>query len=705
MSLFSNIKGLFGLRKKAVGALSAPTLGLVNRLFGQNWNDRAYLEAYGKSLYVYACVSKIAEKVGSIDFSLYRIINSSGDVEEIKNHPILDLLYRVNPFYTKSEFLETDVINRKLTGDSFILKIRNNSGQVAELWNIRPDFVTIYPDKEKYISHYEILTADGQKMRVEPEDMIHIKYPSPLEMYFGMSPLSSAKNRVDTEEYASLYQRDFFLNNARPDAVIELEGYPTETQRKEIKDGWELRHKGIGKNSKIGVLWGGAKYNQISLSQKEMDFIESMRFTRDDILVAFKVPKPIIAITDDVNRANAETALDIFLSETVIPEVKRFVDKINEQLITPDFGPEYLLTFEDPVPVNREMRLKELNLGIDRWVTINEARREAGLEPIEGGDSLYRPMTMQPIGSIQQTDEEKGFKNLRGKMGLRLKLKMKEELREELIKVKNAVKNEVVKELNKDFVLKKGIKENSLFTDTERRKQYWDYRTKDIEKKSKRLRALVIKTTNQQKEEFLKRFRKEQPKTKQEIRKLFNRKEQNQLFKETFLPLFLSIFKESGEDAMQLISIDKPFDIEKATGPRILDLLIKRATFFANAINNTTLTRLTETLAEGIAAGEGIKKLEDRILEVYDEFSDYRATLIARTETNAVVNEAHLEAYNQSEIVEGKEWVGTLDDRIRDEHLMMDGEQVELDQPFSNGLMYPSEPNCRCTTAPVIHLL
>jgi len=27
----------------------------------------------------------------------------------------------------------------------------------------------------------------------------------------------------------------------------------------------------------------------------------------------------------------------------------------------------------------------------------------------------------------------------------------------------------------------------------------------------------------------------------------------------------------------------------------------------------------------------------------------------------------------------------------------MEGETVLVDEPFSNGLMYPSEPNCRCT--------
>ena len=74
---------------------------------------------------------------------LLKIINADGDTEEVKSHEALDLLYKWNPFFTKEEAIETDTINRKLTGDSYIYKVRNEQGKVVELWNIRPDLVTI----------------------------------------------------------------------------------------------------------------------------------------------------------------------------------------------------------------------------------------------------------------------------------------------------------------------------------------------------------------------------------------------------------------------------------------------------------------------------------------------------------------------------------------------------------------------------------
>jgi HK97 family phage portal protein len=699
-----SIKNFFGMRQKAA-FLTRSDFGLADRMFGPEWSNYTFLETYGKSLYVYACVSKIAEKVGSIDFRLNRITNSKGDIEEIQSHEILDLLYRMNPFYTKAEFIETDVINRKLTGDSFILKLRNNQGRVVELWNIRPDLVTIIGDPKNFIGHYELVGATGTKNSIQPTDMIHIKYPSPLNTFLGMSPLSSAKQRVDTEEYATRYQKDFFLNNARPDGIIEMEGFPTDDQKGQLRAFWKKQHQGVGKNSKTGFLWGNAKYHQVSLSQREMDYIESLKFTRDDILVAFKVPKPIVAVTDDVNRANAETAQEIFLNETVIPEMKRFCDKINEELIAPEWGEEYFITFDDPVPVSREMILKEFEVGIDKWLTINEVRRALNKEPMKGGDVLFRPLMDQPVGQQPQAvPEQQAFRNLHGKRILKYKLQLKDELEKEIERIKEKVKKEVKGKIKKRLAIK-GIQDISLFSDKDKRKQYWEYRTNDIGKKSQRMRSLVITLKNQQKDRFISNFKKEKPKDKAEIRKLFNKKEENQEFKKAILPLMFSMFKEAGEDAIGLLRGDKPFNVEKASpGKTILQLLEKRASFFASTVNQTTLEALVETLAEGIGAGEGIPKLENRIILEYDDFQKYRAERIARTETTAVVNEAHLEAYDQSEVVEGKEWVATLDDRVRDEHLALDGEIVALDENFSNGLDYPQEPNCRCTIAPVVRM-
>lgn len=697
MGIIKKIQNYFA--QKAVNYLSLSDLSLTGRIFGQEWNDRTYIEQYGKSLYVHACVSKIAEKYSTVEFKLKRIINSKGDVKEVKNHEILDLIYRWNPFMTKEEAMELDIINRKLSGDSFILKIRNSSGQVAELWPISPLNVIIYADPVRFVDYYEITNAKGEKQRVEAEDMIHIKYPSPLNQYFGLSPLSAAKQRIDSENYAVEHQKNTFLNNGRPDAVVQSDQTPPMAQRIEIRKDYEKKHKGQGKNSKVAFLWGGLKYQQISLSPQELDFIESMKFTRDDIMVSFKCPKSIFGITEDVNRANAETGMRIFYSETINPEAIRWANKINEELIIPDFGEEFYIEPVNQAPVDREQRLAEFDKGVDRWITVNEIRAEMGLEPIDGGDQLYRTLTVQPLGERMEINREPdNSKNLHGRRALRMKMEMKEAFFCEIEKMRKEAKNKI----KKSFI--KEIKDNSLFKDKVRRKKYWDYRMKDIDKKSAKIKKLVNQLASAQADEFIAKFEKNPPKGGAGVKKLFAIKKQVKKFSKAIMPLIVSIFDEAQSDAQDLVGEKMKAQGRKDITPAILDLLQKRADFFAQTVNNTTLLALVATIDDGIKDEEGIPELKKRIKDVYVEFENYRAVRIARTETNAVVNEAHLQAYKDSEVIEGKEWIATLDDRVRDEHLMMDGEIVPKSKAFSNGLMFPSEPNCRCTVAPVVNL-
>ena len=83
----------------------------------------------------------------------------------------------------------------------------------------------------------------------------------------------------------------------------------------------------------------------------------------------------------------------------------------------------------------------------------------------------------------------------------------------------------------------------------------------------------------------------------------------------------------------------------------------------------------------------------------FKELSDYRARLISRTEVNSAENQGHLMAMTKANVRQ-KMWVTAGDEKVREEHMAIDGEVVSLNEYFSNGLMYPAEPNCRCAVVP-----
>jgi SPP1 gp7 family putative phage head morphogenesis protein len=99
-------------------------------------------------------------------------------------------------------------------------------------------------------------------------------------------------------------------------------------------------------------------------------------------------------------------------------------------------------------------------------------------------------------------------------------------------------------------------------------------------------------------------------------------------------------------------------------------------------INRITQNLIGQTLAEGVLEGEGIVLLSERIQAVFEAASKRRSRTIARTEVNASANFTNIEAFRQSGIVERKQWIATLDDRVREAHDDLDGVIENLDTDF-----------------------
>ena len=106
-----------------------------------------------------------------------------------------------------------------------------------------------------------------------------------------------------------------------------------------------------------------------------------------------------------------------------------------------------------------------------------------------------------------------------------------------------------------------------------------------------------------------------------------------------------------------------------------------------------------ETLAKFKAEGATENQIERRAKQLLKQ----RAELIARTETMTSSNHGLVEMWSQAvdnDLLPSdvkREWIATEDDRTRDEHIDLDGEQVGLEESFSLGFEPGSEPNCRCS--------
>lgn len=118
---------------------------------------------------------------------------------------------------------------------------------------------------------------------------------------------------------------------------------------------------------------------------------------------------------------------------------------------------------------------------------------------------------------------------------------------------------------------------------------------------------------------------------------------------------------------------------------------------------------INKILTDGYKEGWGVKDVRNRIMERYGQFSSWEANRIARTEMQTAHNMGVMQSFQELG-VEYKEWRSAHDGRVRTSHIYMDGEIAPLDEPFSNGLMYPGDKsgrieewiNCRCSMVPYL---
>ena len=118
--------------------------------------------------------------------------------------------------------------------------------------------------------------------------------------------------------------------------------------------------------------------------------------------------------------------------------------------------------------------------------------------------------------------------------------------------------------------------------------------------------------------------------------------------------------------------------------------------------------QITASVTSGILQGHGVKQVADDLQKRIETMNRESAIRTARTALTGAENAGRLDGLGKARekgIDVQKEWVATMDGRTRHSHRMVDGETVDQDKKFSNGLRYPGDPagpgrevyNCRCT--------
>lgn len=362
------------------------------------WTPREYQrfadEAYTKNVIAYRCISMISQSAAGVPWLLY---HGTGERKrELKSHPLLKLLNFPNPCCAGVEFFESVYTYRMISGNAYIMAIGPDREFPQELYVLRPDRVAVIAGKGTVPAGYQY--SVDKKIYNFPVDkitghskLLHLKYFHPLNDWYGMSPIEAAAYSIDQHNQAGIWNQSLMQNGARPTGALVVKmrddgngGTLTDEQFERIKRQVDEQYSGASNAGRPLLLEGGLDWKEMSLSPKDMDFIQSKHSSARDIALAFGVPPQLLAIPGDNTYSNMVEARLALWEQTILPLLDNVTSALNNWL-TPQFGNDLQLDYDTDEVSALAPRRAEVWERVQKadFMTENEKRAAVGLKNIE----------------------------------------------------------------------------------------------------------------------------------------------------------------------------------------------------------------------------------------------------------------------------------------------------------------------------------
>lgn len=387
----------FNKRAASVDPLHPRDPGLAT-LFGLGRSILVTPNTAMRSTSVYACVKVLAETMGSLPLHLYKRL-SNGNRELAKEHPLHQLLrWRPNKTLTATEFWEMATAIVALRGNFVAYKkLAPNGIQVEELLPLDPDKLKLVKYEGNLACAY--YPERGGMIVYLPSEVFHVRGLT-LDGLVGLSPIELHRETVGFDLTARDHGLKVLENAARPGGVLEMDAhFKNETDKEAFKKAFHEATTG-GNVAKTVLLEHGIKWKQVTLSNSDLQYIESKSFTRTEIAAIFRVPPHLIGDLSHATYTNIEHQSIDFVRYTMLPWFTRLEQAISRDLLLERERDEYYAEFlaenllRGDLKTRSEIYAKGRQWG---WYSANDVLKKEN-EPTIGaqGDQYLVPVNMRP---------------------------------------------------------------------------------------------------------------------------------------------------------------------------------------------------------------------------------------------------------------------------------------------------------------------
>ncbi|MEA2898469.1 MAG: hypothetical protein QOJ84_4084 [Bradyrhizobium sp.] len=356
------------------------------------WTPRDYTglarEGYLANAIVHRSVRLIAENAAACQFLVFE------GAAERDAHPLSRLLTRPNPRQDGGVFFEMLYAHLLLAGNAYIEAVALGDS-LRELYALRPDRIKVVPGADGWAESYEY-SVGGRGVRFDQlasplPPILHLTFFHPLDDHYGLAPIEAAAVAVDTHNSAARWNKALLDNAARPSGALVFAGADgtmlSEQQFDRLKRELDDTYAGAANAGRPMLLEGGLDWKAMSLTPKDMDFLEAKHTAAREIALAFGVPPMLLGIPGDNTFANYAEANRSFFRQTVLPLASRTGNAI-AQWLAPQFGDGIRVVVDtdriDALAADRAALWDRVSNAA--FLTLNEKREAVGYGPVSNGD-------------------------------------------------------------------------------------------------------------------------------------------------------------------------------------------------------------------------------------------------------------------------------------------------------------------------------
>lgn len=383
---------------------------------GQNWrtisepytgawqhNEELKVTDSLTSYAVFSCISLISKDVGKLPILVKT--EEDGIVTNAKIEA-LKVLENPNSFQTRQQFLEAWVISKVTNGNAYIYKVRDVYGTIEQLIVLDHDKVTVLVDPTGVI-YYRInidsLSGITEQVTIPSSEIIHDRYNCFYHPMIGLSPIVASNRAAITGLNIQNNAKDFFGNMSRPSGILVTPKSITAEDATEIKTNWDKRYSkgGLGGTA---ILGDGITYEALSVPASDSQMIEHLKLSGEIVCSTFNVPSFKVGIGAIPVGSKIADLNEIYYSDCLQHYIEAIENLLNSHLDLPsnvfiEFNTKILLRMDE------KSKVESLKISVSSGIkSPNEARKELGLAPTDGGESPLMQQQNYSLSALAKRD-------------------------------------------------------------------------------------------------------------------------------------------------------------------------------------------------------------------------------------------------------------------------------------------------------------